>query len=348
MLVIHNQDSFTGSSLACSQIVRELTNVTCCYGRAANGGFLENLLKDEVKKEFSTLANPALNYVYLQLRFFFTIMSARDKLVLINTKLPVGAFLACLIRRDLRILVWHHEFRINNPIINFVSSKLLSLMRAENIFCSKVLKDNSGLSGRVLRPYVLDKFYEISKKHYIKNYDVLMISSLSVYKGIEQYLKLASISNIREWKYKFHLVLSCTRVELDKFLRDRNLTIPKNLDVSFQVRNVEEIMLDSKCLISLTQRRLIIETFGLTIAEGMASGLVVFAPGVGGPVEIIGKDGGAGFFINEYSPEDVLEKMSKVLQDTIKYNHVRARGLERSLLFSMSQFKKDLKELNFN
>ncbi len=97
--------------------------------------------------------------------------------------------------------------------------------------------------------------------------NVLMVSSLKTYKGIFVFLDLAK----KMPAYEFSLVAGAPPGEVSDFI-DRNF-IPHNVKIYSAQPNMHSYYQKAGIIVSLSLPHLCVDTFGLTILEGMAYGL---------------------------------------------------------------------------
>jgi len=130
---------------------------------------------------------------------------------------------------------------------------------------------------------------------------VLMICSLKAYKGVNEFLKLAQINP----KFTFKLVVNANQNEIDEYFK--NETLPSNLIIYPTQKDTHQFYQEASILLNLSDVNLWVETFGLTILEGMAYGLPAIVPPVGGVVELI-EEAKNGYLIDSKNVALVSEK----------------------------------------
>ena len=125
-------------------------------------------------------------------------------------------------------------------------------------------------------------------------FEVLMLASLRGYKGIEEFVALARATQHRV-DIHFTLVLNAGPAEVArlaaKYCSEVNITFHS------RTNNPSVFYAKADLLLNLSRPDQWIETFGLTLIEGMTFGLPVIAPPLGGPIEIV-TDGREGFCID--------------------------------------------------
>jgi glycosyltransferase involved in cell wall biosynthesis len=115
---------------------------------------------------------------------------------------------------------------------------------------------------------------------------IFFAGSLKAYKGTAQLIDLA-----RELPFcQFKAALNCDKEELGLFIQ--NNLIPSNLELVNRPDNIQELYLNSFLVINLSLPDECVETFGLSLLEGMFYGTPVIAPPVGGPVEFVNNENG--------------------------------------------------------
>ncbi|MBK7499318.1 MAG: glycosyltransferase family 4 protein [Ignavibacteriales bacterium] len=102
--------------------------------------------------------------------------------------------------------------------------------------------------------------------------NILMVSSLKVYKGVLIFLDLAR----KLPEYKFCLVAGSDHKEVLNFIKTHNP--PKNFIIYSAQSNLHPFYQNADILVNLTIPSYCIGSFGLTILEGMAYGLPIIAP----------------------------------------------------------------------
>jgi len=120
---------------------------------------------------------------------------------------------------------------------------------------------------------------------------VLMVCSLKAYKGVFDFVNLASEMP----KIKFELVVNAAKADLDDFFKDH--TIPKNLKIFPVQTNVHLFYSRAFMVLNLSHPDKWVETFGLTALEAMCYGVPVIVPPVGGIAEVV-QDGVNGYRID--------------------------------------------------
>jgi glycosyltransferase involved in cell wall biosynthesis len=161
---------------------------------------------------------------------------------------------------------------------------------------------------------------------------VLMICSLKAYKGVNEFLKLAQINP----QFIFKLVVNANQNDIDNYFKNENL--PSNLFVYPTQKDTHPFYKEASILLNLSDVNLWVETYGLTILEGMAYGLPAIVPPVGGVVELI-QEGKNGYLIDSKKIDLITDKINELFTNTILYNKMSKVAFEKSNLFREDYFE---------
>ncbi|MCU4653762.1 glycosyltransferase family 4 protein [Roseibacterium sp. SDUM158016] len=214
-----------------------------------------------------------------------------DAIIYVNTLLPFGAMIWG--RRNGRAVLCHiHEVSISpSPLKRFLVS-VAAWAGSRAIYVSE---DNlsrlpiPGLQSTVVANPVAPEIaraaaatpYSPRRSGY---FEVLMLASPRDFKGVPEYIELARRLEART-DIAFTLVLNGNAQEVARYLPASQR--PKNTKVHARTDTPGDFYATADLLLNLSRPDQWIETFGLTLIEGMAFGLPVIAPPVGGPTEIV-------------------------------------------------------------
>ena len=309
------------------------------YSSTSNNGFLsgiKGIKYNEVFYKFSTnKIFTLILFIYAQLRYFSAVLKYRnekDTIIYINTILPFGAALGSLITKNSVIYHIHEKPVTKNFIQNFAIA-IFMRFSDKSIFVSKYLFDSFDLPiNRKVLIYnsLAPKFSLVAKEicgvHFMY-YNILMICSLRVYKGILVFLKLAD----RMSHYSFTLVLNANEEEISTFFD--LLKIPKNLKIFASQVNLHPFYRKANLVVNLSLTHEWVETFGLTALEAMSYGIPVIVPPIGGIAEIV-DDGVQGFKIDSKEINQLVDKIKLIFSDSLLYKKMSDEARIKSTLFS--------------
>ena len=120
--------------------------------------------------------------------------------------------------------------------------------------------------------------------------------------------------------------------------------MPVNLDVLPTQKNVHPLYSSSHLVLNLSHPEQWIETFGMTILEGMYYGLPSIAPPVGGPAEII-KNEQNGFLIDQRNLEDIADQIQELAKNKKLYRRMSHNALQEVTQFSHQKKIAKIKEI---
>jgi glycosyltransferase involved in cell wall biosynthesis len=159
--------------------------------------------------------------------------------------------------------------------------------------------------------------------------------SLKLYKGLEQLFELATLLP----EFNVVAAINCEIEELNEFLRNR--TISGNVKVMARPSNIQQYFANSFVVLNLSLPDDCIETFGLSLIEGMAFGTPVIAPPIGGPVEFV--DDKNGLLIDARKTQEIADFI-KYLNESIDVWHTFSQhAMLISQRFSSAEYKKSFK-----
>lgn len=344
IICIHLFNNFSGSSNVLATVINglyqkkyDITIITSFN----NIGFLTNAsasLKKNINYDFKK--NKILRLLkYFKFQLFaslYLLKTNTNDLVYINTIYP---FLPALIAKfkGQKVIYHIHEVYVFNNI--FIKFHLFVLkITADKIICvSNYVKNKLNINLRnkstviynVLSPNFLNNNIKIKGKNNKKQ--ILMISSFKEYKGILEFCNLSKCLS----DFNFVLICDTSKEEINKYFKTylslTNLTIK---DTQFDVKPYYEM---SDLILNLSNPKLIIETFGLTILEGMSYGLPAIVPPIGGISEIV-DDGIEGFHVNVNNFDYLVECINKILKNENIYNEMSKNALKKSLEFNVKNY----------
>ena len=280
-------------------------------------------------------SNPWLRlfyYTFSQLMLVFSMWRKvkKNDLVYINTVLPFGAALLGKIK-GCRVIYHIHESTINPAVLKWFLFKMVRWTASDIINVSAFVEQSHGVSSvknhlvyNAIDEAFLNKIEEQESPVQPKN--VLMVCSLKKYKGVFEFMQLAQ----DQPNFNFKLVLNATQEEINRFFEDNQ--IPKNVEVFSSQKNLHPFFSWADVILNLSRPDGWIETFGLTIIEGMAYGLPALVPEIGGITEVI-EEGKTGFSVDSRNRQDLNQKLERLMNDSTVYHSFSAASKQRSNTF---------------
>ena len=272
---------------------------------------------------------------------------AKDALIYVNTLLPFGAALFGWITG--RHVIYHlHEISISPRLLQNFLKSIARLTAKKLIYVSNYHKAHlpiQGIDSCVICNSIDNSILEQARKHHYEYrrgglFNVLMLASLRDYKGVPEFVALASRLSIRN-DMKFHLVVNDDNDAIHRYFR--STTLPSNLRVHPKTSNPGSFYTQSSLVLNLSPPDQCIETFGLTLLEAMAFGIPVIAPPIGGPVEFI-DDGVEGYLVDSRNHERLDELILLLAEDGELCERLSSAGRCRAKKFSPANFAATLRK----
>jgi glycosyltransferase involved in cell wall biosynthesis len=347
IIATHLLNDYSGSPKVLMQLLNGFAknNIeTHLFTSGNRDGFLSNINK--IKYHYFTYFfsnNKILRFLYfidsqivlfVKLAFFLK----KSDIVYVNTVLPFGAAIIAKIK-GCRVLYHIHETSIKPKILKYFLFKTVSFCADEVIYVSNFIAQKEPLN---VKKSVL---YNVLEKSFVENANranklvkaekiVLMICSLKKYKGVEDFVTLAKMNP----EYSFKLVVNAPQKAIDNYFKNTELTT--NLLIYPTQKDTHPFYEEASVLLNLSDVNLWLETFGLTILEGMAYGLPAIVPPVGGVVELVEK-GKNGFLTDSKNLIKISNQLQLLFSDQNLYQTMRKNALEKSKFFCEEYFENE-------
>jgi glycosyltransferase involved in cell wall biosynthesis len=257
-------------------------------------------------------------------------------IIYVNTVLPFGAAIAGKVR-GVKVYYHIHETSLKPLIYKKLMFFFVKLTASKIIYVSKYLADKEpipNIEKHILYNAIPEEFVVSAQKNLKLNrtYDrALMVCSLKDYKGIREFIQLA----LDNGNYNFRLVLNAT--ENDVIVYFKELEIPSNLKLFSTQKDLHPHYYWADVILNLSRPDIWIETFGLTIIEGMAYGLPAIIPPVGGITELV-EDKINGIYVDSRVREALNEALNQILGNRRLYKNMTKYALTKINQFTEAHF----------
>ena len=334
LIVFHTLNDYSGSPKMLATVIGGLISngwSVDLYTSSERGGCLSGMYGVKFHEVFYKFTKnriiTSLRFIILQFRYFFISLNYkrdRDVIFYLNTILPFGAAIgAKLIHRK---IIYHvHENPVRRNIIHGIALWVMLRYADKAFFVSEYLFNSYFMEPerKVLVPNALmPAFSSIArdcKPEFKQPFNILMISSLKRFKGIDIFYELS----IKLPQHNFFLVLNANEDEIGNYFRNRK--VPGNLSFLNATPDLHPTYRKAHLVLNLSLPDLCIESFGLTILEAMAYGIPVIVPPYGGIAELV-EDGINRFKVEPGDYNMLEEKISSIFSDKKKYSHYSANA----------------------
>ncbi|SMG11333.1 Glycosyltransferase involved in cell wall bisynthesis [Marivirga sericea] len=348
----HLFNDYSGSPKVLMQLIKSWVDdnhevhLYTCSGRE---GFLSHL--NGVQYHFywySLSSNPYIRLLFLMASQFILMAKIlmklrKDDLVYVNTALPFGAAIAAKMKGAK--LVYHvHETSLKPEIFKSLVFGIMKWSADHLVFVSDYLAKEEAIGNipyTVIHNAIPEDFLEESSSYekevinQVKH--VLMVCSLKWYKGVNEFLELAK-SNPR---LEFRLVLNAEEHEIAEYFS--KLNVAENIEILSTQTNLHPHYQWAHIIVNLSRADGWIETFGLTIIEGMAYGLPAMIPTVGGITELV-VDGTNGYQVDSRNIDRLNNALCK-MTDLDHYQYLSNMASQQLNSFRELVFKQKSRAL---
>lgn len=342
---VHLLNDYSGSPKVLMQLANgwvqqevKVTIVTC------NGhkGFLSDLPGVEYKEFwYKWSGNPYVRLIFFLLSQFLLLIGLlrvvkKHDIIYVNTVLPFGAAFLGKIKRC-RIIYHVHETSVKPALLKKFLFGVMRWTATDIVYVSDYLAKQEHIANRrthILPNAIEDKFlkeakaYRRPEKKTLGN--VLMVCSLKPYKGVNEFVTLAELNPTMQ----FQLVVNSSQVAIDTYFA--GIKLPLNLIISHVQTNLHPFYHWADIIVNLSKPDAWIETFGLTIIEGMAHSLPALIPPVGGITELV-EDGKNGYLADSRDIQALSLKLRRLCEPAT-YNVMKKTAAITVLKFSESNF----------
>lgn len=345
IFAFHLLNDYSGSPKVLMQLIKGWTknnidvHLVTSKGR---DGFLSNL--DNVSYHYfwyQWAKNPYLRFINLTISQLILIFSLwfkvkKDDIIYVNTVLPFGAGILGKLK-GCKVIYHIHETTINPPVFKKMVFGIAKWSGSEVIFVSEFLARQEPFENtktHILYNAIENSFLETASQNRKKTTSpshVLMVCSLKDYKGVQEFVQLAQQNR----NFNFKLVLNASQQEIDSYFEavDR----PLNLQIFDSQTNLHPFYQWADVILNLSRPHQWVETFGLTIIEGMAYGIPAIVPPVGGITELV-QENTNGFKVDCRKTHLLNEKLNQLFSQKEKYEQMIQYNIEKINHYSENSF----------
>jgi glycosyltransferase involved in cell wall biosynthesis len=295
-------------------------------------------------------------FLFSQGCLFFRLLHSdfieKNAVIYVNTLLPFGAALYGRITG--RPVVYHlHEISVRPVPLRWFLTAIAHLTARSLIYVSDFHRANLPIAyvpaKTVYNALAADFLERAALSTYQHQHDgcfrVLMLAALRDYKGVLEFLSLASQLAERA-EICFDLVANEEEAVIQHYFIDKKL--PSNVMVYPRTSNTTIHYSRASLVVNLSRPDQCVETFGLTLLEAMAFGIPVIAPPVGGPVELV-SDAVEGFLINCRHSDELAAMVLQLANDGALCLRLSDAARQKAASFTTEKFALGLREaLIFN
>jgi len=341
IVCVHLLNDFSGSPLVFSNVINGLRDhgIECdLHTCGRREGFLSDLDVNYHFFNYRFFPNPIFRLfalVWSQVLLFSNLLKYRKKnvIIYINTLLPFGAAFA---GKWMGIpVVYHiHESSMKPALLKWFLKKVANWTAEKSIFVSNWLKETeqlpnveaavvyNGLSESFCRK--ADQTKKLPRE--IEAFTCLLVGSLKTYKGVVNFVDLAKAVE----ELNFEMVLNAKQKDIDTFFKE--LDLPSNLTIHPTAKNIHPFYANADVVLNLSHPEGWIETFGMTLLEGMYYELPCIAPPVGGPTEIV-RNGYNGYCCTPHDIQKIATKLRQFRLDNSLYEQMSHAAFHTALSF---------------
>lgn len=348
IVAFHLLNDYSGSPNILRQLIESWVAAgwdTHLYTSFYRDGFLTDIKGVKFHKGWYRFkSNPLLRLLYFMASQIWLCIKMFRKvkktdIVYINTILPFGAAILGKIK-GAHVIYHIHESTMNPPVLKWFLLWMVRRTASEVINVSRFVEASHRISkvpNHLVYNGLNDRFLsEVIRKPISRTpHNVLMVCSLKAYKGIFEFLQLAEDHPTLH----FRLVMNATMEEIHAFLIGYEPR--ENMSIFSAQTDLHPFYYWADVVVNLSRPDVWIETFGLTIVEGMAYGLPSIVPPVGGILEVV-EAGQTGLAVDSRNRELLNNALQSILHSTEQYQKMAQCAKERVKMFTSERMKQQL------
>jgi glycosyltransferase involved in cell wall biosynthesis len=282
-------------------------------------------------------------FIFFQLSYYLLKCTFKKKksIVVINTMLPFGAGLAAKFFGG-TCIYYVHETYIKPDALKHFLRLFIENCATHVIFVSKYLQKIEKFSKPkqdVIYNGLRTDFPLVSEVNTELKFcgkQLFFAGSLKEYKGIKQLLTIAELLP------EFYVVaaLNCEEAELELFMHEN--TIPSNTTLYSRPVNIQRYFERSFAVLNLSLPDGWVETFGLSLIEGMAYGSPVVSPPIGGPTEFVHDKNG--LLVDARKVSDIVTFIRYLNGSVALWNSYSEQAFISAKAFTAAEYKQSFKQ----
>lgn len=344
VICFHLFNDYSGSPKVLKMILEGLLKKGCQVDLVSStGGVLDELLHYKNLRKYSYpyrfSNNPAITILRYSTAQIYTFLLAfrwlfhKDVVFYINTLLPVGPALAGRIMGKHVVYHYHENAFVKGAFYKALATIMQKL--AHEIICVSEYQASflQRKKGVTVVPNALPKNFvnrlTPNLQTAFERKQILMLGSLKLYKGPLEFIELAQ----RLSQFTFELVVNDTQENINRFVKEHKINICKNLTIYPRQNDVVPFYNQASLVLNLSDKKQVVETFGLTALEAMSTGLPVIVPTEGGIAEMVA-DGENGYKIDVQELDRMADTIERIFSDGSLYLQLATNALTYSKKFS--------------
>lgn len=343
IICFHLFNDYSGSPKVLKMVLEGLLKKGCQVDLVSSkGGALDELLHYKNLRKHSYPYRFSNNPVITMLRYstvqIYTFLLAfrwlfhKDVVFYINTLLPIGPALAGRIMGKHVVYHYHENAFVKGTFYKALATAMQKL--AHEIICVSEYQASflQRKKGVMVVPNALPKNFvnrlTPNLQTAFERKQILMLGSLKLYKSPLEFIELAQ----RLSQFIFVLVINDTKENIDIFIEEHKINVCKNLTIYPRQNDVVPFYNQASLVLNLSNKKQVVETFGLTALEAMSAGMPVIVPTEGGIAEMVA-DGENGYKIDVQELDNIANTIKNILSDKTLYILLATNALKYSEKF---------------